>query len=190
MSAALAFDAVTAARGGQKLFERLSFALGPGETLRVCGANGAGKSSLVRIAAGLLRPLAGHAVREGRIALLAEGAALDDDRSVRDALRFWAGLDGADETMVDAALDDVALAHLAPVPVRHLSTGQQRRVAMARVLTSGAPIWLLDEPANGLDGEAVTRLEHLIARHRDAGGIALVTTHQPIALDDAREIAL
>jgi heme exporter protein A len=87
-------------------------------------------------------------------------------------------------------LEAVGLADLAPVPVRLLSTGQRRRAALARVVASGAPVWLLDEPANGLDAASVALLEGLIARHRAAGGIALVATHLPIALPDARAVAL
>ncbi|MCH7863045.1 MAG: ATP-binding cassette domain-containing protein, partial [Proteobacteria bacterium] len=88
------------------------------------------------------------------------------------------------------ALAAVGLADLAPVPVRMLSTGQRRRAALARVVASGAPVWLLDEPGNGLDIASVALLEGLIAGHRAAGGIALVATHLPLALPDAREVAL
>ncbi len=190
MSAALSFQGVTCVRGGRSLFEGLSFALAAGDALRVLGANGAGKSSLVRIAAGLLCQASGDVGRDGRIALLAEGTALDEDRTLHAALRFWAQIDGADERAVGSALEHVALGHLAQVPVRMLSTGQRRRAAMARVLASRAAIWLLDEPANGLDGAAVARLEGLVARHREAGGIALVATHQPIDLGEAKEVAL
>ena len=91
---------------------------------------------------------------------------------------------------MSAALRDLALDHLADVPVRILSTGQRRRIAMARVLAAGAALWLLDEPANGLDTDAVERLEALIARHRAGGGMVIVATHQPIALPGAVEIAL
>ena len=84
----------------------------------------------------------------------------------------------------------MGLADLARVPVRLLSTGQRRRAALARVVASGAPVWLLDEPANGLDAQSVRVLEGLIAAHRAGGGIALVATHLPIALPDAREIKL
>lgn len=88
------------------------------------------------------------------------------------------------------ALEAVGLADLADVPVRLLSTGQRRRAGFARVLASGAPIWLLDEPGNGLDTVSLAMLEARIAAHRAGGGIVLVATHQPIALPDAQEIAL
>ena len=187
---ALAFDRVACARRGRWLFEDRSFALGPGGAAVVTGPNGAGKSSLLRIAGGLLAPAAGAVRRDGRIALLAETAALDADRTLADALAFWATLDGAPAHVVGDALTALDLAPLADAPVRILSTGQRRRAAMARVLASGAPIWLLDEPANGLDQAAVERLAALVARHRASGGIALVATHLLIAVPDAVEVTL
>lgn len=192
MSARLAFDGVACARRGRTLFEGLSFTLEAGEALLVTGPNGAGKSSLIRVAAGLLPPAAGIVRHDGARALLAEAVALDGERSVAAALGFWARLDDrpAPEARVAAALDALDLAALSDVPVRLLSTGQRRRVGFARVLASEAMIWLLDEPANGLDAAAVARLEALVADHRARGGIALVATHQPLALADAREIRL
>lgn len=189
MTALLAFDAVTAVRGGRMLFERLSFALPAGGAALVTGPNGAGKSSLVRIAAGLLAPAAGSVTARGDRALVTEGHALDPELPLARALAFWATLDGR-ASAVRAALDALGLADLADVPVRLLSTGQRRRAALARVVAGGAPVWLLDEPANGLDERAVATLEALVADHRAAGGAALVATHLPIALPDAVPIAL
>lgn len=186
----LAFRRVACDRGGRRLFDDVSFALAAGEAAVVAGPNGVGKSSLIRIAAGLLPPAAGEVTATERIALLAEAAALDAERTVSEGLAFWAALDGADAAAVAQALDAVGLAALAGVPVRMLSTGQRRRVAMARVVASGAPIWLLDEPGNGLDAASLGRLEALIARHRDAGGIVLAATHLPLAIPGAQTIVL
>ena len=181
----LAFEQVTLARGGRELTSGLSFALGASDAALVTGPNGVGKSTLVRVAAGLLAPAAGRVVREGRMALLAEAHALDGERRLRDALGFWAGLDGG-----VADLDAVGLGGLGDVPVRLLSTGQRRRAALARVVASGADIWLLDEPANGLDAEGVAMLERLIAGHRAGGGVAVVATHLPIGVPGALAIEL
>lgn len=186
---ALAFAGVgvgRGARGEERVLARgLDFALGAGDAAVVTGPNGAGKSTLLRVAAGLLRPLVGSVRREGGVALLAEAHALDGERRLRDALAFWARLDGGH---VDLAA--VGLAGLGEVPVRLLSTGQRRRAGLARVLASGAGVWLLDEPANGLDAGGVAMLEGLIAAHRARGGVAVVATHQPLAVPDALPLAL
>lgn len=192
MSDALAFRDVTCVRGGRTLFEGLSFAIAGGGAALVSGPNGVGKSSLIRVAAGLLRPAAGEVTGSPVRALLAEAAALDPGLQVFDALAFWASLDSEPDPRdrVTRALGAVGLAHIAEVPVRLLSTGQRRRAALARVVASGAPVWLLDEPANGLDVASVAMLERLIAEHRAGGGAVLVATHTPVALPDAVEIVL
>ncbi len=185
----LAFADVTCVRGGRLLFEDMSFDLGAGDAALVTGPNGVGKSSLVRVAAGLLAPAAGCVTAAGRRALLAEASALDRDLPLARALGFWAGIDGRREA-VDGAIDALHLTALADVPVRLLSTGQRRRAALASVAASGAAIWLLDEPANGLDAIATRALETLIAGHRAGGGVALIATHLPIAVPGAAEIRL
>jgi len=188
----LAFAEVSCTRGGRRLFAGVSFALAAGDAAVVTGPNGVGKSSLIRLAAGLLAPAEGTVDTTGARALLTEAAALDGDRTLAEALGFWAAIDGAPrpDDRVRSALAAMDLADLAEVPVRLLSTGQRRRAAIARVAASGAELWLLDEPANGLDGSSVARLEALIAGHRARGGIALVATHQPLAIPGATEIAL
>lgn len=191
MSDLLAFRDVSCARGGRLLFEHLSFALAPGAAALVSGPNGVGKSSLIRVAAGLLAPVRGAVEGEMVRALMVEAPALDP-RPLARALLFWAKLDASADPKgrVARALDATALAPLAEVPVRLLSTGQRRRAALARVVASAAPVWLLDEPANGLDTASVATLTALIAAHRAGGGVALVATHLPIDLPDAQPIML
>lgn len=185
----LAFHDVTCVRGGRALFEHLSFTLEPGGALLVSGPNGAGKSSLIRVAAGLLRPAAGVVEGEATRTLLTEAASLDEELSLTKALGYWARLDNREGAVADA-LAQLALSDLADVPVRMLSTGQRRRAAFARVVASGAPVWLLDEPANGLDTAALGRLEAMIARHRASGGAVLIASHTAVALPDAQIIEL
>ncbi|WP_169542459.1 heme ABC exporter ATP-binding protein CcmA [Sphingomonas baiyangensis] len=185
----LTFDGVTCARGGRVLFTELSFMVPAGGALMVLGPNGVGKSSLVRVAAGLLAPVAGQVERPERLALAGEAAALDAELPLAKALGFWAAIDGRGDA-VAAALGAMALADLVQVPVRLLSTGQRKRAALARVIASGAALWLLDEPANGLDAAATRLLEAAIAAHRAGGGAVLVATHVPVAVPDAQELRL
>uniref|UniRef100_UPI0035CB7E43 heme ABC exporter ATP-binding protein CcmA n=1 Tax=uncultured Sphingomonas sp. TaxID=158754 RepID=UPI0035CB7E43 len=193
MSGEIAFRGVSCVRGGRMLFADLSFAVPPGGAALVSGPNGVGKSSLIRVAAGLLEPAAGSVTGTPTRALMAEATALDASRPLRDALHFWAALDRASDPARDRvarALAAVGLAELALVPVRWLSTGQRRRAALARVVACRAPVWLLDEPANGLDAASVAILEHLIAAHRAERGAVVVATHLPIDLPDAVSVPL
>ncbi len=171
-------------RGERLLFRGLSLDLGPGEACHVIGANGIGKSSLIRILAGLLRPFAGTVSREGSVSLLDERHALDPQVELGTALAFWRGLDGG-----EAPLDRLGLQELLDVPVRFLSTGQKKRAALARLVAQGAPIWLLDEPLNGLDTGGVALVEGLIAEHLAGGGLAVIASHQPLAAN-AHPLAL
>ena len=188
----LSASGLTVARGGRVLVEGLSFAVERGGALVVTGPNGAGKSSLLRVLAGLGRAAAGTLTVPASRTWLGEAAALDGERRLAEALAFWAKADGAPDRLgrVAVALDELALAELAGVPVRLLSTGQRRRAAFARVVASGAECWLLDEPASGLDIAAVARLEAAVARHRAAGGVVAVATHQVLALPGAVEVTL
>ena len=175
-------------RGERLLFRGLSFACAPGDALLVAGANGIGKSSLIRMLAGLLRPIAGSVASEGAIDLVDERLALDPNLPLGQALRFWERLDNC--AAPAHAHEILQLEPLLDVPVRYLSTGQKKRAALARLLNRSCPIWLLDEPLNGLDTQAQASFEALIAQHCAAGGIALVASHQGIALPDPARVEL
>lgn len=169
------------------LFKGLNLSLSAGGAALVIGANGVGKSSLLRLLAGLLAPYAGTASLSGRIALADQDLALDQRLPLDQALRFWTGIDGGDG---QSALAAVGMDHLAAVPVRILSTGQRKRAVLARTLASGADIWLLDEPGNGLDTASMGRLNSVMAAHRAKGGIIIAASHQPLDLPGATIIAL
>ncbi|MBB3879364.1 heme ABC exporter ATP-binding protein CcmA [Sphingomonas pseudosanguinis] len=188
----LSLTRVACARGGRLLFAGVSLDLAPGEAMIVTGPNGIGKSSLLRVAAGLLAPFDGIVVRSAPVALMTDDLALDAERTLADVLTFWARLDrgGAARERVAAAIETVGLSPIAGIPVRLLSTGQRRRAALARVLASQVPLWLLDEPGNGLDSAGLAMLEQVIARHRAGGGAVVLTTHQPLSVPGARTLAL
>lgn len=186
----LAFDALACRRGDRMLWCGASAVLGAGDALHVTGANGIGKSSLLRILAGLLPAASGTVQRPDRLALVDDAHALDRELPLAEALLFWARLDGGDRQTVMSALDRLAIVHLAPVPVRILSTGQKKRAALARMLAADAPLWLLDEPANGLDRDGVVLLEALIAAHRASGGAVVLASHQPLTLGEATVLDL
>lgn len=172
MTALLRFENVALRRGGRLLFENLDFELAPGEALQVAGPNGTGKSSLIRLAAGLLRQERGR-VERTPLGLADDALALDRELPLARALRFWS-------TNVDDAMTALGIDHLSAVPVRFLSSGQQKRATLARVASSGAPLWLLDEPLNALDADGAARLGEMVERHLAAGGAVLAASHQPL----------
>ncbi len=165
-------------RGDRVLFRGVSFALRSGGALQITGANGTGKSSLLRIIAGLSRPFAGAIEREGGIGLVDERPALDPEWPLARALDFWRAIDAGPSPDMTV----LGLAGLLDVPFRYLSTGQRKRAAMARLIGQDAAIWLLDEPLNGLDTAAARMVEAFTAAHCARGGIAVVASHQPFAL--------
>ena len=173
-------------KGDRLLFARLSFALAPGQALQLTGSNGIGKSSLMRILAGLAPAFAGTVERVGTVALVDERPALDPHQPLGAALAFWRRIDGPG----DAQLARLGIAGLEDVPVRYLSTGQKKRAALARLIGQQAPLWLLDEPLNGLDTRGVALVEGLVAQHCGAGGIAVIASHQPIAVPGLARIEL
>lgn len=187
-SASLVLSGVRCERGGRVLFDGLDLALQAGDAALITGPNGVGKSSLLRLVAGLLDASAGTIDRTGQMALANDALALDLARPLGRALGYWAAIDGAGN--VGAALEAVGMAHLSAVPVRILSTGQRKRATLARVIASGAAIWLLDEPTNGLDGEGQHLLERAVEHHRASGGIILAASHQSLSLPGARAVEL
>jgi heme exporter protein A len=187
LSALLSCRDMACLRGGRLLFRGLTLALGPGEALWLQGPNGVGKSSLLRLIAGLLRADAGMIERGAALALADERTALDPELSLGDALAFWAKVDGTSATDAMAAM---ALTALADVPVAYLSTGQRRRAVLARTIASGAPLWLLDEPGNGLDVASLTQLRGAIAAHRNGGGAVIFASHFDLGLPDQRALDL
>lgn len=184
--AAVSVTDLACRRGDRVLFRGLSLRLESGQALQVVGSNGIGKSSLLRILAGLAPAFAGSVSVKGAVGLLDERPALDPALPLGRALAFWQRLDGA----ADNALARLGLSELLDVPVRYLSTGQKKRAALARLIGQKAPVWLLDEPLNGLDGNAVVLAEALAAEHCAAGGVALIASHQPFALPGAQRLAL
>ncbi len=171
-------------RGGRLLFEGLSLTVAAGEALRVTGPNGSGKSSLLRCLAGLLPPAAGRIEHPAKIAWLGHENALKPGRTLGQELGWWARMDGAQ------ALFALGLETLGDVPVRMLSAGQKRRAALARVIASGAELWLLDEPGAGLDATNAKALSAAIGDHLASGGGAIVVTHGETDVPGARELAL
>ena len=178
-SALLIFDDIDCIRGGRLLFRGVNFALHRGEALWLRGPNGCGKSSLIRVAAGLLHPARGKVTRSS-FALLDERLALDSEQGLGRALEFWAKIDRAADQALEAAMAKMELTALADMPTAMLSAGQRKRAALARVIASSAALWLLDEPANELDSSARLRLKEAIVDHCKSGGAVLFASHQAL----------
>ena len=168
----LRFEGVAMRRGGRLLLEDVDLAVGAGDALQVTGPNGSGKSSLIRLAAGLLGAERGS-VERSPLALADDALALDREMPLQRALRFWGG-------NPEVAMDALGLSPLAESPVRLLSSGQQKRATLARVVASGAALWLLDEPLNALDSEGAKRLGDIVAHHLASGGGVLAASHHPL----------
>ena len=177
-------------RGDRLLFRGLDAEVNAGAALQVAGRNGIGKSSLLRILAGLAPAYAGSVATSGTIGMIDERHALDPAHALGHALAFWRALDGGDNASSAPVLERLGLAELTDVPVRYLSTGQKKRAALARLIGQRAAIWLLDEPLNGLDSEALELTETLIGEHCAAGGIAVIASHQPLRIANLASIAL
>lgn len=190
-------------RGGRWLFRDLEWHASGGDLVSVSGPNGAGKTSLLRLVAGLGLPDAGDVRWQGRpvgddrsafnaeIGWVGHADGVKGDLTPRENLAFHRAMQRTPTRTVDAALDAFGLAPVADTPCRLLSAGQRRRTALARLLVAGGRLWILDEPLTALDVEGQRRVESLVAAHLGAGGIALVTSHQPFAaLRPGIEVAL
>lgn len=179
-------------RGERLVFSKLNFSLKSGGCLTLVGHNGAGKSSLLRMMAGLLRPAHGSMLWDEEIILddmdehrerlhyVGHHDAIKPVLTVEENLKFWAGLrSDASEAQANfkEALDVFSIGHLLDVPGRFLSAGQKRRANLARIIASKSPLWLLDEPTTALDKESIQKLEAVIERHREKGGMVVLSTH-------------
>jgi heme exporter protein A len=182
------------ARGEQQLFSNLSFELSAGELLQVQGENGKGKTTLLRTLCGFIEPLAGEihwqgqSIREldeayhGELIYLGHLNAIKDELNALENLRISSALAGCEvsDSAAISALRRMGLRGRETFPVKVLSQGQRRRVALARLLVSKAPLWILDEPLTALDVGAVGLMQSLIGEHLDNRGMVIFTTHQPL----------
>ncbi len=198
---------LTCARGDTIVFTGFDFDIARGGIVVARGANGSGKTSLLRLAAGYLAPSVGEIRRDGtsiaddperhRTSLHYVGHldAVKPALSVAENLAFWSDVLTANagtspRPSVGQALDRMGLAGLADMPARYLSAGQRRRLALARLVASSRPLWLLDEPTASLDAAGMETLIDLVAHHRSSGGMVLAAVHGPFAIDDAVTIRL
>ena len=188
---------LAAMRGERLVFANIAFAVPPGGALLLEGPNGAGKSTLLRVVAGLGRAEAGTLTWHGhdaladrtahatRVAYLGHLDAVKPGLTAAENLAFW-----ANPAQARDALAQLGLLPLADLPARMLSAGQKRRLALARLALSPAPIWLLDEPTLGLDTASIARLGTILAAHRAQGGLVLAATHLPLPLPGAERLTL
>lgn len=192
-------DELACNRGGRDVFRGLSFSVAAGEAMVVTGRNGAGKSSLLRMIAGLVRITAGRLDLDGGEpdAPVAEQAhylghqdAMKPSLTVGENLEFWTEFFGIGRDAVGPALEAVDLSPLAGLPAAYLSAGQRRRLSIARLVAVPRPIWLLDEPTSALDVPSQKRLAELMRDHLAGGGIIVAAAHGPIGLEGARELKM
>jgi heme exporter protein A len=194
----LTVNALCCVRGDRTLFRGLEFSLSAGDLLHLKGKNGSGKTTLLRALANLLLPAEGQILWEGEpvrrlredytrhLLFLGHLNGIKGDLTAVENLRFAASLDGyrLKEDRAWQILADIGLRGHEDLPTKHLSQGQKRRVALARLFANDAQLWILDEPFTALDVAAVEQLQQLIRQHVDDGGIAVVTTHQAVGLID------
>lgn len=187
----LRVQGLTVRRGERLLFADLAFTVGPGGVLLLRGPNGVGKSTLLMTLAGIVRPDAGTIEGVGRTAvhLINYQSGLKPRLTVTENIGFWRAMNGATGLGIEAALEAVGIDGLGVLEAGYLSSGQLRRLGLARLLVTERPIWLLDEPSAALDAEGEALLGRLIDAHRARGGIAVVATHHDLALADHGGVA-
>jgi heme exporter protein A len=195
----LSGEGLACIRGGRAIFAGLDFAAPGGSALLVTGRNGAGKSSLLRMIAGLIRIAGGQLTFDGgrpdtpvaeQAHYLGHQDALKPALTVLENLTFWAHYLGQGSGPTTTALDVVGLGALGDLPAAYLSAGQRRRLSIARLVAVPRPIWLLDEPTSALDSAGQAMLADLMRRHLAGGGLILAATHAPIGLDTAPELRM
>ncbi|MCR5857143.1 heme ABC exporter ATP-binding protein CcmA [Mesorhizobium sp. J428] len=196
----LVTDNLAGDRGGEPVFDGVSFALSDGQCLIVTGENGSGKSTLLRIVAGLLPASGGSVKLEGggeewpdvmpACHHLGDRNAMKPALTVAENLKFRQDFLGRPLLSVEEALEEVALPSVATLPFGYLSTGQKRRVAIAGLLVAFRPVWLLDEPTAGLDLGSERRFSALMQAHLEDGGIIVAATHVPLGIEGARSLVM
>lgn len=184
-------EALALARGGRTLFENLSLAAEPGAFVEIRGPNGAGKTSLLRALAGFLKPRSGRIAfenaEEPARAFVGHLNGLKPTLSAAAHVAYWAGLFGGGG---DGALARVGLAHAADLPARVLSQGQQRRLALTRLIVAPRPVWLLDEPAAALDEAGRALVGDLVRDHQGRGGVVFAAVHEALGPAPSQTIRL
>ncbi|RXH23623.1 cytochrome C biogenesis protein CcmA [Bradyrhizobium nanningense] len=194
----LSGHAVACVRGGRQVFAGLDFAAVSGEAVAVVGRNGSGKTSLLRLIAGLLVPAGGKIALSGgdteltlpeQCHYLGHRDALKPALSVAENLTFWAEFLGGERFDFAESLAIVGLAHATHLPAGFLSAGQRRRLSLARLLTVRRPVWLLDEPTNALDVAGQDMFGGLMREHLSRGGMIVAATHAPLGIE-SRELRI
>lgn len=189
---------VICVRGGREVFSGLDFEAASGEAVAVVGRNGSGKTSLLRLIAGLLIPAGGTIALNGGDAemtlpeqchYLGHRDALKPALSVVENLSFWADFLGGERCDATESLATVGLDHAADLPAAFLSAGQRRRLSLARLLTVRRPVWLLDEPTNALDVAGQDMFFALMRDHLARGGLVIAATHAPLGIE-SRELRI
>ncbi len=202
----LIVSGLTSIRGGEVIFSNLGFEVSTGEAIIITGHNGSGKSTLLRVIAGLLSSAEGTVALEGKpeeaspafdeksfhehCHYLGPDNAMKLSLTVQENLSFWRNMDDEPHLEIGEALEMVGLATLTHVPFGHLSTGQKRRIAIARLLVSWRPVWLLDEPTSGLDKHSEAQFADLMKVHMEDGGIVVAATHIPLGLEKTRSLVM